>query len=102
MRAVNGVEPGCGECGDADHAGQRVRLYDTQACWSLSQDIVPAGRIGTAGGFVHLLANLAGILSPGITGFLIQYGGGDHTAFLLALLVRQKKGVNTLRALAVT
>jgi MFS transporter, ACS family, hexuronate transporter len=82
-----------------------------QACWSLLQDIVPAGRIGTAGGFVHLLANLAGILSLGITGFLIQYGGGYHTAFvlasvlalagmlLLALLVRQK-GVNTLRALA--
>ena len=82
-----------------------------QACWSLLQDIVPAGRIGTAGGFVHLLANLAGILSPGTTGFLIQYGGGYHTAFLLAsalavagmlllaLLARQK-GVNTLRALA--
>ncbi|QHM77447.1 Hexuronate transporter [Mixta theicola] len=82
-----------------------------QACWSLLQDIVPAGRIGTAGGFVHLLANLAGILSPGITGFLIQYGGGYHSAFvlasilalagmlLLALLVRQK-GVNDLRALA--
>ncbi|WP_349306818.1 MFS transporter [Pantoea sp. EA-12] len=73
------------------------------------QDIVPAGRIGTAGGFVHLLANLAGILSPSITGFLIQYGGGYHTAFvlasilalsgmlLLALLVRQK-GVNQLRS----
>ncbi len=80
-----------------------------QACWSLLQDIVPAGRIGTAGGFVHLLANLAGILSPSITGFLIQYGGGYHTAFvlasilalsgmlLLALLVRQK-GVNQLRS----
>ncbi|CAI0855545.1 MFS transporter [Serratia ficaria] len=80
-----------------------------QACWSLLQDIVPAGRIGTAGGFVHLLANLAGILSPSITGFLIQYGGGYHTAFilasilalsgmlLLALLVRQN-GVNMLRS----
>lgn len=55
-----------------------------QACWSLLQDIVPAERIGTAGGFVHLLANLAGILSPGITGFLIQYGGGYSSAFLLA------------------
>ena len=58
-----------------------------QACWSLLQDIVPSGRIGTAGGFVHLLANLAGILSPGITGFLIQYGGGYHTAFVLASLL---------------
>lgn len=78
-----------------------------QACWSLLQDIVPAHRIGTAGGFVHLLANIAGILSPGVTGFLIQYGGGYQSAFLLssglslagivfmALLVRQKK-VNQL------
>ena len=82
-----------------------------QACWSLLQDIVPAERIGTAGGFVHLLANLAGILSPGITGFLIQYGGGYASAFLLAsalalagivllaLFVRQHN-VNELRSLA--
>ncbi|HBV40027.1 MAG TPA: MFS transporter [Erwinia sp.] len=82
-----------------------------QACWSLLQDIVPAERIGTAGGFVHLLANLAGILSPGITGFLIQYGGGYSSAFLLAsvlaltgmallgLFVRERS-VNALRALA--
>ncbi|KAB8306112.1 MFS transporter [Erwinia endophytica] len=80
-----------------------------QACWSLLQDIVPAERIGTAGGFVHLLANLAGILSPGITGFLIQYGGGYSSAFLLAsvlalvgmamlaLFVRQHS-VNALRS----
>ncbi|MCS2158962.1 MFS transporter [Scandinavium sp. H11S7] len=74
-----------------------------QACWSLLQDIVPTHRIGTAGGFVHLLANLAGILSPSITGFLIQYAGGYQSAFLLssllaivgvvamAILVRQNK-----------
>lgn len=55
-----------------------------QACWSLLQDIVPADRIGTTGGFVHLLANLAGILSPSITGLLIQYGGGYNSAFVLA------------------
>ncbi|MFC6052196.1 hexuronate transporter [Acinetobacter sp. Ac_877] len=55
-----------------------------QACWSLLQDIVPANKIGSAGGFVHLLANLAGILSPALTGFIIQYGGGYHTAFILA------------------
>lgn len=82
-----------------------------QACWSLLQDIVPADRIGTAGGFVHLLANLAGILSPAITGFLIQYGGGYASAFLLAsalaltgiallaLFVRQRSVIR-LRALA--
>ncbi len=55
-----------------------------QACWSLLQDIVPSDRIGTTGGFVHLLANLAGIMSPAITGFLIQFGGGYRSAFVLA------------------
>ncbi|MGI4855742.1 MAG: MFS transporter [Janthinobacterium lividum] len=55
-----------------------------QACWSLLQDIVPRERIGATGGFVHLLANLAGILSPSITGFMIQYGAGYASAFLLA------------------
>ncbi|MFL9981489.1 MFS transporter [Paraburkholderia graminis] len=55
-----------------------------QACWSLLQDIVPSERIGATGGFVHLLANLAGILSPSITGFLIQYGAGYSSAFVMA------------------
>jgi len=54
-----------------------------QACWSLLQDIVPRGRIGATGGFVHLLANLAGILAPSITGFMIQYGTGYSSAFVL-------------------
>ena len=54
-----------------------------QACWSLLQDIVPAKRIGATGGFVHFLANIAGILSPSITGFLVQYGMGYSAAFIL-------------------
>jgi MFS family permease len=57
-----------------------------QACWSLLQDIVPADRIGTTGGFVHLLANLAGIMSPAVTGLLIRNGGGYHSAFLASAL----------------
>ncbi|AJK45948.1 MFS transporter [Burkholderia plantarii] len=55
-----------------------------QACWSLLQEIVPRRRVGAAGGFVHLLANLAGILSPSLTGWLVQYGGGYESAFVLA------------------
>jgi MFS family permease len=55
-----------------------------QACWSLLQDIVPRERIGATGGFVHLLANLAGILAPSITGFMIQYGAGYSSAFVVA------------------
>ncbi|MFM2476249.1 MFS transporter [Celerinatantimonas sp. MCCC 1A17872] len=58
-----------------------------QACWSLLQDIVPPEKIGTTGGFVHLLSNLAGIMSPAVTGFIIQYGGGYHSAFILASIL---------------
>ncbi|OLL28284.1 MFS transporter [Burkholderia sp. SRS-W-2-2016] len=54
-----------------------------QACWSLLQDVVPRERIGATGGFVHLLANLAGILAPSVTGFMIQYGAGYSSAFVL-------------------
>ena len=54
-----------------------------QACWSLLQDIVPDSHLGIAGGFVHFVANIAGIFSPSITGLLIQYGGGYGSAFIL-------------------
>lgn len=52
-----------------------------QTCWVLIQDIVPGGRVGAAGGFVHLVVNLAGILAPSLTGWLVQYGGGYRIAF---------------------
>jgi MFS transporter, ACS family, hexuronate transporter len=56
-----------------------------QACWSLLQDIVPRERIGATGGFVHLLANLAGVVSPSATGFIVQYSGAGYApAFVLA------------------
>ncbi|PVZ10437.1 MULTISPECIES: MFS transporter [unclassified Pseudomonas] len=65
-----------------------VFLFVTpQICWALIQDIVPKNRVGGTGGFVHLLANLAGIASPSITGMLVQLGGGYASAFLAAALV---------------
>lgn len=65
-----------------------VFLFVTpQICWALIQDIVPKNRVGGTGGFVHLLANLAGIASPSITGILVQLGGGYASAFLAAALV---------------
>jgi ACS family hexuronate transporter-like MFS transporter len=57
------------------------------ACWALLQTTVPAKRIGGVGGYVHFLSNLAGIVGPAITGFIIQYGGGYNSSFLLAGLV---------------
>lgn len=54
------------------------------ACWALIQDLAPASRVGGVGGFVHFLSNVAGIIGPGVTGFIIQYGGGYDSSFLLA------------------
>jgi MFS family permease len=53
-------------------------------CWLLVQDLVPPSRVGGVGGFVHFLSNLAGIIGPAATGFIIQYGGGYSLSFLLA------------------
>ena len=33
-------------------------------------------RVGGVGGFVHLIANLAGIVAPAVTGFLVEASGG--------------------------
>jgi len=62
-----------------------VFLFVTpQICWALIQDIVPKNRVGGTGGFVHLLANLAGIIAPSLTGLVVQYGGGYNVAFVIA------------------
>jgi MFS family permease len=47
-------------------------------------DTVEGKRVGGVGGFVHFIANLAGIISPAITGFLVQTSGGFSSAFILA------------------
>jgi ACS family hexuronate transporter-like MFS transporter len=64
-------------------------------CWLLVQELVPQARVGAVGGYVHLLSNIAGIVGPAATGFIIQYAGGYSLSFLLA------GGVVVLGALAV-
>lgn len=59
-------------------------LATPQCCWLLVQELVPAGRVGSVGGFVHLLANLAGIVGPIATGFIVQATGSFSVAFVLA------------------
>jgi MFS family permease len=39
------------------------------------------------GGFIHFLSNLSGIIGPALTGFLIQYFGGYHSAFLFGAMI---------------
>jgi len=52
--------------------------------WAIVLDTVEGKRVGGVGGFVHFIANLAGIVSPALTGFLVQASGGFTSAFVLA------------------
>lgn len=51
--------------------------------WAIILDTVEPGRVGGVGGFVHLIANLAGIIAPSVTGFLVQSTGSFTSAFVL-------------------
>jgi MFS transporter, ACS family, hexuronate transporter len=46
-------------------------------------DTVEKSRVGAVSGFVHFIANLAGIAAPAATGFLVQWSGNFKSAFLL-------------------
>lgn len=46
-------------------------------------DTVEKPRVGAIGGFVHFVSNLAGIVAPLLTGFLVQWAGNFQSAFLL-------------------
>jgi MFS transporter, ACS family, hexuronate transporter len=52
--------------------------------WAIVQDTVPAEHVGGVGGFVHGLANTAGIIGPAVTGYLVQATGSFTSAFVLA------------------
>lgn len=64
--------------------GNLFLFMSPQLCWILLQEIVPTRYIGGTGGFVHLMANLAGLVAPALTGYVVQYGGGYNTAFVIA------------------
>jgi D-galactonate transporter len=51
--------------------------------WAIVLDTVEAPRVGGVGGFVHLIANLAGIVAPMVTGYLIEWTGSFASAFVL-------------------
>ncbi|WP_176053171.1 MFS transporter [Paraburkholderia caribensis] len=50
-------------------------------------DTVEKERVGAVGGFIHLIANLAGIVAPALTGFLVQWSGNFKSAFLLTGII---------------
>jgi ACS family hexuronate transporter-like MFS transporter len=62
-------------------------MLTAPAYWSLIQDAVPDHQVGTAGGFMHGLANLSGIVAPTVTGFIIQSTGTYSSGFGLAAVL---------------
>ena len=59
-------------------------IYLTGATyWALIQELVESEHVGGASGFVHLIANCAGIIGPAVTGFIIRDTGQFTYAFLL-------------------
>ncbi|TCP21281.1 ACS family hexuronate transporter-like MFS transporter [Scopulibacillus darangshiensis] len=60
-------------------------LYLTGAIyWAIIQDVVDQSKVGSVGGFMHFLANTAGIIGPALTGYLVDQSGTFTSAFLLA------------------
>jgi ACS family hexuronate transporter-like MFS transporter len=54
------------------------------AYWAIIQDTVQGENVGGASGFVHLIANCAGIIGPAVTGLIVHSTGAFTGAFLLA------------------
>jgi MFS transporter, ACS family, hexuronate transporter len=63
--------------------------------WAIILDTVEEARVGGVSGFVHLIANLAGIVAPAVTGYLVQWTGTFTSAFALT------GGIAVLGAVAV-
>jgi len=60
-------------------------IYLTGATyWAIIQGEVRSEHVGAASGFVHLIANSAGIIGPAVTGAIVQATGAFTSAFLLA------------------
>ncbi|MEZ0119167.1 UNVERIFIED_ORG: ACS family hexuronate transporter-like MFS transporter [Heyndrickxia coagulans] len=60
-------------------------LYLTGAIyWAIINDVVDQKNVGSVGGFMHFLANTAGIIGPSLTGYLVDISGTYTAAFILA------------------
>jgi MFS transporter, ACS family, hexuronate transporter len=55
--------------------------------WAIILDTIEKGRVGGVSGFVHLIANLAGIVAPAVTGYMVQATGTFTSAFVLTGLI---------------
>jgi len=53
------------------------------AYWAIILDTVEPGRVGAVSGFVHMIANCAGLVAPAVTGYIVQWSGSFAGAFVL-------------------
>ncbi|MGI9074897.1 MAG: MFS transporter [Bryobacteraceae bacterium] len=54
------------------------------AYWAIIQDTVQGENVGGASGFIHFMANCAGMIGPAVTGLIVHSTGAFRGAFLLA------------------
>jgi ACS family hexuronate transporter-like MFS transporter len=60
-------------------------LYITGAQYfAIIADVVPSQRLGGVMGFVHAIANLAGILAPAVVGFMVNDTGSWAATFVVS------------------
>ncbi len=52
--------------------------------FTLVLDTIEQNRVGGVSGFVHFIANLAGIVAPAVTGYMVEASGSFTSAFALA------------------
>jgi MFS transporter, ACS family, hexuronate transporter len=55
--------------------------------WAIILGLVESGRVGGVAGFVHLIANTAGIVAPLVTGIIVEKTGSFVSAFILAGII---------------
>ena len=66
--------------------------------WAVVQDVVPGRLVGSVSGYTHLVANIGGILSPILTGAIVQRTDSFNAAWLLAAGVSAFAGLAVLGA----
>ncbi len=66
--------------------------------WAVVQDVVPGRVVGGVSGFTHLVANIGGILSPILTGAIVQRTESFSAAWLLAAAVSAVAALAVLAA----
>ncbi|MFC4273647.1 MFS transporter [Achromobacter aloeverae] len=59
----------------------------TNTYYAIVFDTAPKKRVGTTTGFVHMIANCAGIVGPALTGYLVEWTGSFVSAFVVTGLV---------------